>query len=183
MFDTLLASYAIGAPWTRAVIAALILHILLIAAAVSRTAASSAGTRPVARDTIRLELAEMRPSLPQARETSPSRPETIVPAPPGVPDIPLHAPEVQLPSFTYTSPGRPQSSPGFLHPSSGESAGSRDTMRLVSPSALSGRATTSRCERDGAGAVRGEKRRFKPARRGGRPTAVLVQQTIRFSFR
>lgn len=61
MFDTLLVSPTTGAPWNRAVMAALLLHVLLIAAAVRSTTSPQAGTRPVARDTIRLEMTEVKP--------------------------------------------------------------------------------------------------------------------------
>lgn len=62
MFDALLVSPPTGARWTRAVTAALIFHILLIAVAASRTAASPTAVPPASRDTIRLDLAEVRPA-------------------------------------------------------------------------------------------------------------------------
>jgi periplasmic protein TonB len=227
MFDTLLASHAIGTRWTRAVTAALILHILLIAAAVSRTASSHVGIRPVARDTIRLELAEVRPSSPKGDEAPPSGPEPIIPDLPGVPDIPLGAPEFQLPTFSYSPPGRAQPRPEFFHRNSGESGGSADTVRLVFsttevdelpepmdqphpryPDGLRRAGVSGLVQlqyvvgSDGRVDERSvrvlvsshpgfllaafqalRESRFKPARRAGRPTAVLVQQTIRFDYR
>lgn len=227
MFDTLLASHAIGAPWARAVTGALLLHILLIAAAVSRTASPHAGMRPLARDTIRLELAEVRPLLPRGGEAPPSQPETIIPGPPGVPDIPLQAAEFQLPTFSYRPPGRLLARPEFFHRNSGESGGSPDTVRLVFsatevdelpepvdqpnpryPDGLRRAGVSGLVQLQYVVRIDGRvdqrsvrvlvsshpgfllaafqalrESRFKPARRGGRPAAVLVQQTIRFDYR
>lgn len=228
MFDTLLPSHTLGAPWTRAVMSALLLHVLLIVAAVSGTASPDARARPVARDTIRLTITEeATPSPPKSAESLPSRPEAVIPEAPRVPDIPLNAPEFQPPQLSFSPLGRPESSQTSLRRNFGESPVSRDSSRSV-PSTIEvdeppelaeelqphypdklrragvsglvqvqyvvgsdGRVdertirvrasshqafllTTLRALRDS---------RFKPARRGGRPVAVLVQQTIRFRYR
>jgi len=162
MFDTLLVPPAIGAPWTRAVTAALILHILLISAAIRRTASPPAGLPPVARDTIRLELADVRPS-PLAPRALTSGPEPIVPAPPQVPDIDFGAPEFRRPPFSYRSIGPPPLNPDLPQRSRGAGAvppdtnGSRRASRAAdpTPSALSRRAAPRRRERGGAAAICG----------------------------
>ena len=223
MFDTLLVSPAIGAPWTRAVSVALIFHILLITAAVSRTASPPPGPRPVARDTIRLELVEVS-SSPHRAEARPIGTEPTVPAPPVVPEIDPDPAEFLRPTFSYRPLGRPQLNPDLLQRMAG---GSPDTTRPVSSTTevdelpelmvqpqprypdglrrvgMSGmvqlqfvvgsngrvdersiRVVTSSHPGFMLAALQAVREsRFKPARRGGRPTAVLVAQTIRFSYR
>lgn len=128
MFDTLLVSHATGAPWTRAVTVALTFHILLIAAAVSRTASPPAGLRPVARDTIRLELAEVRPSPARVR---PPGLEPIVPAPFEVLGFDPGPVDLELPLLSYQLPGQRQLDPGLLLRSPGAAGGSTDTIPPV----------------------------------------------------
>lgn len=224
MFDAVLASNPVGAPWTRAVTAALVFHILLVAAAVSRTATPSAGMPRVARDTIRLELVDV-PST--AAEAPKSDPEPIVAAPLEVPDLPLDPPEFQRLLFTYRHPGALEFNPGSLQRSSGDSVASPDSLPLVLsttavdeapelisqpypryPDGLRRAGVSGQVQlqfivgidgRVDEGSVRVvvsahpgftlaafqalRESRFRPARRGGRRTAVLVQQTIRFSHR
>ena len=226
MFDTLLGSPTTGAPWNRAIMAALLLHGLLIAAAVSSTSSPQAGTRPVTRDTIRIEMAEVRP-LPESEDSPRSRPEAVIPEAPPVPDIALNAPEFQLPYLSFVPPGRHDSIPPSLLRSSGEPRVARDSTRSVFsalevdelpelveelhpryPDQLRRAGVSGQVQvqyvvgSDGRVDQRSvrvlhsshpafllaavealRKSRFKPARRGGRPTAVLVQQTIRFSYR
>ncbi len=231
MFDTLVVSHASGAPWPRAVTAAVVFHLLLIAAAVSRTTSAPAGSRLVARDTIRLELVEVRPS-PMRMKARPPGLEPVVPAPLKAADIDLGVPRLPLsslryPSLSYQSRGQLQVTPGELQRSLTGVEGPPDTMSRVFdipeldqlpelvtaphpryPDGLR-RAGVSGLVRlqfvvgsDGRvdersirvltsshpgftlaafQAHRGS--RFKPARRGGRPVAALVQQTIRFSSR
>jgi len=224
MFAAVLASNPVGGPWTRALTAALIFHILLIAAAVSRTATPSASMRLVARDTIRLELVHVPPT---AADGPPSDTGPIVAAPLEVPDLPLDPPQFQRLPFTYRPPGAPEFNPGPFQRSSGDTVGSPDSMPLVLsttevdavpevisqpypryPDGLRRAGVSGQVQLqfivgiDGRvdegsvrvvvsshpgfmlsalQALRGS--RFKPARRGGRPTAALVQQTIRFSYR
>jgi len=224
MFDTLPVSQAAGGPWTRAVTAALVLHSLLIAAAVSRTASPSTGMLRVARDTIRLELVNVSPT---AAEGPPSDAEPIVAAPLEVPDPPLDPPEFHRLLFTYRPPGALEFNPGSLQRSSGDSVGSPDSMPLVLsttevdevpelisqpypryPDGLRRAGVSGWVQLQFVVGVDGRvdersvrvlvsahpgftlaafqavrESRFRPARRGGRPTAVLVQQTIRFSYR
>jgi periplasmic protein TonB len=229
MFDTLLASSTIiGAPRARPVMAALLFHILLIAAAVSSTASPDAGPRPVARDTIRLALTEQATSSPpKSPESLRPGPDAVIPRVPRVPSIPLDAPEFQPPRLSLSPLGRPESSQTSLHRNFGESRVSGDSSRpLFStievdelPEPVEGFQPRYPDELRRAGvsglvqvqyvvgsdgrvdeqsirvlasshpafllaalqALRGS--RFKPARRGGRPVAVLVQQTIRFWYR
>ncbi len=105
MFETLLASSTAGAPWIRAVTGALVFHTLLIAGAISGTGSPRAATLPLARDTIRMELAQVRPSLPKGAETSRPESKMIVPRPAGVPEIDLVAPALQLPPFGFSHTG------------------------------------------------------------------------------
>ena len=72
MFDILLASSTVRSRWSHAVTGALILHIMLIAAAVHGRGISRAAPPPASRDTIRMELALVRPLLsgPGTRFTS-----------------------------------------------------------------------------------------------------------------
>ncbi|MEA2724434.1 MAG: periplasmic protein TonB [Gemmatimonadales bacterium] len=231
MFDTLLESPSIGARWTRAVTAALIFHILLIAAALSRTASFPAGLPRVTRDTIRLELGDVRPSPTRAKARPPGL-EPIVPAPFDVPDIDLDVPELPLsslryPSLSYYPPNQLQFNPGLRQRSPGGGASSFDTtppvfdapvldelpVLLAQPyprypdglrrAGMSGvvqlqfvvgsdgrvddrsiRVLVSSHPGFTLAAFQAlRESRFKPARRGGRPTAVLVEQTIRFSYR
>ena len=227
MFETLLASSTAGAPWIRAVTGALVFHTLLIVGAISGTGSPRAATLPLARDTIRMELAQVRPSLPKGAETSRPESKMIVPRPAGVPEIDLVAPALQLPPFGFSTPGLPQSSQRSLPWASGESAAPGDTSRLIFsteevdqlpelveelhpryPGALQRAGVSGLVQLEyvvgSDGWVDGRsvrvlhsshpafllaavealrKSRFKPARRGGRPTAVLVQQTIRFRYR
>ena len=228
MFDTLLASPTIGAPWFRVVTAALVLHGLLIAAAVSSTASPPAGARPVARDTIHLEMTELaNPSPPKRVESPGPPPEAVIPEPPRVPDISLDAPELQPPRLSFSPVGRPESGRSSLQRSSDESHLSPDSLRSVFrtvevdelpelveeihpryPSELRRAGVSGLVQvqyvvgSDGRVDERAIRvlasshpafllaalqalrdSRFRPARRGGRPTAVLVQQTFRFRYR
>lgn len=226
MFDTLLASSTIGAPRARPVMAALLFHVLLIAAAVSSTASSDAGPRPVARDTIRLAITEQATSSPpKGPESLRPGPDAVIPRAPRVPGSP--PPEFQPPRLSFSPLGRPESSQTSLHRNLGESRVSGDSSRpLFStievdelPEPVEGfqprypdqlrRAGVSGLVQvqyvvgsDGrvdeqsirvlasshpaflqAALQALRDSRFKPARRGGRPVAVLVQQTIRFWYR
>jgi TonB family protein len=226
MFDIVLASSTVRTRWSPAVTGALSLHILLLTAALYGRGIPRAAAAPAARDTIRMDLALVRPSRSDRPPASGSDPGTMVPPPPGVPDFALGAPEFPLPSFETSTPGVPQSSQASL-PWRSESAASGDTLRptfgvgdvdeppeLVEelhpryPDALR-RAGLSGLVRlqyvvgsNGKieeGSIRVlqqshpafllaavealRQSRFKPARRSGRPAAVLVQQTIRFSYR
>lgn len=228
MFDTLLASHPIGTPWNRAVVPALVFHTLLVVAAVSSTATPNASAPPVARDTIRMELAEpAEPLPPKISEPPRSDLDEALPEPPRAPDIRFHVPELQPQPLSFSGLGRPESSPGSLLRLSGESSVSPDSLRAVFSTAevdelpqLLGGLHPRYPEELGRAGVSGlvqvqyvvgsdgkvdersvrvvasshpaflrealqalRDSRFKPARRGGRPTAVLVQQTIRFSYR
>jgi protein TonB len=125
MFDILLASSTVRTRWSHAVTGALILHIVLIAAALHGRGISPAAAPPAPPDTIRMELALVRPTLPNGAPASPSDRETMVPPPPEVPDIALGAPEVALPSFEL---GVSQSSRTPFLWTAG-SAASGDTLR------------------------------------------------------
>jgi protein TonB len=227
MFDTLLASPTTGAPWTRAVIAALLLHVLLIVAAVGSTASPNGGTPPIARDTVRLEITDVSALGPQSPETRRPRPEADIPEAPSVPDIPVDAPELRLPRLSFTTVGPPESSVAQLHRKFEESGVPVDSSPSVFgtvevdelPELLDELHPRYPRELQRAGVsglvqvqyvVEGNGRmnersvrvlgsthpafllsalqalrdtRFKPARRGGRPVAVLVQQTFRFGYR
>lgn len=228
MFDTLLASPTVGARWTRPVTAALALHVLVVVVAVGRATSPPPGTRPVARDTIRLEMTEVKPSRPKNAELPPSRPDPpIPPPPPSVPDLPLKAPEFQPPAFSLNPPGMAEARRISLHRDVGESPVPLDSSPSVfsalevdelpelaeelhprypdalRSSGISGLVQVQYViERDGTVNERSVRvlasshsafsraalealrdARFKPARRGGRPAAVLVQQTIRFLYR
>lgn len=124
MFDTLPASQNLGRPWTHATLVALLSHGLLIVAAVVSTDSPLPGTRPIARDTIRLDISEVaQPSRSQAEEFIPELPQ--------VPDIPINAPEFQAPRLSFTPPGLPETIRTPLRPSSGRSPPSLDAMRSV----------------------------------------------------
>ena len=228
MFETLLAAPTIGAPWSRAVLAALVFHVTLIAAVVSRTASPPTGARPVVRDTIRLEITDLRkPSPPKSAQSPGARPEAVIPEPPRVPDIPLNAPELQPPRLGLSPVGSPESNRISLQRDAGESRGSPDSLRsvfstaevdelpelvedihLLYPSQLERAGVDGLVQlqyvvgRDGrvdertirvlasshpafllAASQALRDSRFRPGRRGGRPTAVLVQQTFRFRHR
>jgi protein TonB len=227
MLDTLLSSPTIGAPWTRPVIAALLLHVVVIVVAVGSTASPSPGTRPVARDTIRLEMIQVKPSRPENAEASRSRPDLPIPAPPPVPDIQLNAPEFQLPSFSFSSPGSSESRRTSPHRDIRKPPVSLDSVPSVFstnevdqlpelavelhpryPEALqrAGMSGLVQVEYVVGSDGRVDERslrvlasthpaflltalealgyaRFRPARRGGQPVAVLVQQIIRFRSR
>jgi periplasmic protein TonB len=227
MFDTLPASHAIHAPLTRTIIIALVLHLLTIAAAIRSTASPPAGTRLVARDTIRLEMSLVEASQAKSEQALQTRLEPIIPGPPDVPDIPMTGPEFQAPPLSVGQPGRPESHETSPQPGSGESTPLLDSspaifgsMEADEPPELQGELQLHYPEglrRAGLSglvqvqyvvksngrvdarsirvlssshpaflmaavqALRGA--RFRPARQGGRPTAVLVQQTIRFRQR
>jgi periplasmic protein TonB len=131
MFDTLLASRAGGLPSSRTVVAALLLHALVIVAAISGTASSHAGARPVARDTIRLEMIEAKPSAPEDLEAPLSRPEPLIPAPPQVPSLPLNAPGFQPPSLSFHFLTTAELRRTSLHRNPVESRVSPDTSRPI----------------------------------------------------
>jgi periplasmic protein TonB len=227
MFDTLLASPTAGTRWIRPITIALALHGLVIVVAIGRTTSPPVGTRPVARDTIRLEMIEVKPSRPKNAEAQPSRPKPPIPAPPSVPDIPLNAPEYQLPALSLNPPGMAEPRRTSLHREFGQSTVPLDSapsvfstadvdelpelaeeLRPRYPDALRSSRMSGLVqvqyviERDGTVDQRSVRvlttshsafsqsalaalrhARFKPARRGGRPAAVLVQQTIRFLYR
>ena len=127
MFDILLASSTVRTRWSPAVTGALILHTMLIAAAL-HGGIPRAAPPPAARDTLRMELAPVRPSQPDRVPASRPDRETMVPPPPEVPDIALGAPEVALPSFGLSTPGASPPSQAPL-PWTSASAASRDTLR------------------------------------------------------
>ena len=131
MFDTLLSSPTIGAPWTRPVIVALVLHVLVIVIAVGSTASPSAGIRAVARDTIRLEVTEVKPSSPKNAEARPLLPDPPIPAPPPVPDIQLNAPEFQPPSFSFHTLTTAELNRTSPHRGLAQSPVSLDTLRSI----------------------------------------------------
>ena len=228
MFETLLASPPIGARWPRTAMAALLFHVLLIAAAVSTTASPHGGTPPLARDTIRLAITEQATPLPPKSPAAPrSRPDAVIPEAPRVPDLRVDAPEVQSPPLSFSPLAGPLSSrsslnrnsegspvpPDVSHPvfSTGEvdelpelteelhprypeelrRAGmsglvvvqyvvrsdgrvDRQTVRVLASSHQAFARAALEALRDS---------RFKPARRGRRPVAALVQQTFRFRYR
>jgi protein TonB len=224
MFDTLLASHTIGAPWNRAGIAALLLHVLLIAAAVSSTAAPHGATRTIARDTIRLELPEVSTSAPKRAESSGSHAEPGIPERPRLLDIPIDAPKFQPPRLSYSATGVPDANRPTQSGKAGESTISGGpSLSIFStievdelpelleelhpryPPELRRVGVNGLVElqyvvgSDGRADERSVRvlisshpafllaalqalrdTRFKPARRNGRPVAVLVQQTIRF---
>jgi protein TonB len=228
VFETLLASHTIGAPWPRTTMAALLFHVLLIAAAVSSTGSPDAGTRAVARDTIRLAITEQATPPPPKSSASPrSRPEALIPDTPRLPDRRLDAPEFQPPPLSFSPLAAPQSTGNLLYRNSEESPVARDSSRPVFSATevdelpeLTGELHLpypDEMRRAGVSGLvvvqyvvgsdgRVDRRtvrvlasshhafvlaalqalrdgRFRPARRGGRPVAVLVQQTIRFRCR
>ncbi len=221
MFETLPASLTPRVSRSRPVLLAMVAHILVIGVAVGGTSSTPAATPTVHRDTIRFEMNE-----PEPPHQSDFRPDALLPCPPQVPDAPFDAPELPSPilepqwCFRSRRPEPARSAPrwrdGFgadrllAHGVQPCRSGRASRIGPGAPASLSGGAGTGRCERRGAGGVRGGKRwtggsdsqyarcpaltprfflaalealrdaRFKPARRGGRSIAVLVQQTIRF---
>jgi hypothetical protein len=103
MFESLPTSQTMSARWTHAALVALLSHGLVIAAAVASTASPPAATRPISRDTIRLEIADVA-------EVSHSYTEEFIPAPPRVPDIRMNAPEFQAPRLNFSLPGHAETS-------------------------------------------------------------------------
>lgn len=131
MFDSLLVSHTPGTPSTRAVIAAFLLHALVIVAAVSGTASPHGGARPTPRDTIRLEMIEAQPSAPNNPESPLTPHEPLIPAPPQVPKIPLNAPEFQPPSLSFQSLAPAEGTRTSLHRHLAESPASLDTSHPI----------------------------------------------------
>jgi periplasmic protein TonB len=219
MFESLPTSQTMSARWTHAALVALLSHGLVIAAAVTSTASPPAATRPISRDTIRLEIADVA-------EVSHSYTEEFIPAPPRVPDIRMNAPEFQAPRLNFSLPGHAETSRTPLHQSPGRSALSQDSLPSIFsatevdeapalmaeihpryPEGLRRAGVSGLVEVQYVVGTDGmiDKRtirvlgsshlafslaalhalldaRFKPARRGGRAEAVLVQQTFRFGF-
>jgi len=222
MFDALQASPLPGARRSRAVLGAVLSHILVIGVAARGTAIPPAIMPEVPRDTIRFHMTAMEPDH---RGEPPSN--DILPDAPQVPAIPLDAPEFQPPTLSFSVSGPNQSSPlvslrntdvvpaaidssrriinstevdeppkliGELHPRYPrglERAGVTGVVRVEYVVGTTGRmdarsvrvlASTHPGFVLAALAALGDAR-FRPARRNGRPSAVLVQQTIRFRHR
>lgn len=228
MLETLLASRTIGAPWPRAVMAALLLHVLLIVAAVSTTASLPANPPVAARDTIRLAIAgQAVRTPPKSAESPPSRAEAVIPEAPPLPDLRADVPDFQPPRLKLSQPAGPSLSRTLLHWSSGALPASRDSsprvlsaievdelpelteeLRPLYPEELRRAGVSGLVLVQYVVGIDGRMdwrtirvlvsshqafllaaldalrdSRFKPACRGGRPVAVLVQQTIRFEYR
>ncbi len=96
MFDTLLASNAGSAAWTRPAGAAIILHAAVILQAVTGTATSSAVSPPPVRDTIRLELGQPAASKHERSGRSGPLTQQPIPVPPDLGDIPPAWPPLEL---------------------------------------------------------------------------------------
>ena len=227
MLDAILAPHAIGAPRISAVLTALLLHVVLIIAAVGNTASPRAATRPIARDTIQLQMTELvELSRPEPAKSPRSGSDAILPQRPQLPAIPINALEFQPPRLSFTA-GRPETTLTALHQRFPNSRVSPDAWPFVFsasdvheppvllqelhpryPEALQRTGVSGLVQvqyvvgRNGRIDERSVRvlgsshpafllsalealrnARFKPARRSGRPEAVLVQQTIRFRHR
>ncbi len=221
MFEALPASLQAAPPRARVITSALLVHAVLIAAAVTTTASSAVDAPLAARDTIRLDLAIVE----NRRATIPSTaPAPLLPAAPRLPTVPPTAPRLEPPELRFdgpltaaagdpaplpslsTSTGTTDSSPSLfrstevdelpqlltdLHPEyprvlqrAGVSGAVEVEYVVGQKGSIDGRSlqvlTTDHDQFTVSvvKALRGA--RFKPARRAGRPVAVLVRQVIRF---
>jgi periplasmic protein TonB len=226
MLDTLLASDRPAGRSPRSTFAALLLHLLLVAAALELTQPSSPAARFISRDTVRLDLG---PLPPPAQPRTPGGRDWLAPPPaiPRFPDLPymptldgtrmtrqqLHgaalvgldptnvpaSPEITAFPFDDRALSlvevdelpeiRGQLRPGY--PETLRRAGITGEVKLEYVIDHTGKADsgsvrviastdpgfTMSCIEAVLGAS------FKPARRAGRPVAVLVRQTIRFEDR
>lgn len=101
MFDTLTASHAARAPMSRVAAAALLLHVLGVAAAVHGTAAPLDAARALPRDTIHLHVLPQAEPSPSKLSSSPIPPAPAMPQPPRLPYPAPGVPELQLPSLSF----------------------------------------------------------------------------------
>jgi protein TonB len=129
MFDALFVPHTIGAPWTRTVVPALLLHSLVILLAVTSTASAPEAAPPVTRDTIRLELTAE--AQPRRVEAPPPPPEAAFPRFPRVPALSFDAPEFQLPRLSYSLPAQPESGPIALGRDGGQSEVADDSSHRL----------------------------------------------------
>ena len=227
MFDVLPASHIVREPLSRTIATALLLHLLVAGIALSNTASPRMDTRPIARDTILLDMTGAEAAGPESAESPRPGSDAIIPDAPPVSDIlPDAVPEVPpplgltLPRRTFPSASTHQLKAGgsaVSLDSSGSLFGTIDVDELPElkgdfrpryPEALRHAGLSGVVQlqyvigSDGRMDDRSIRvlssshpaflfaalqalrdARFKPARRGGRPTSVLVQQTIRFRHR
>jgi periplasmic protein TonB len=225
MFETLVESNVARRPRARPALAALLLHLGAVAGAISATANARNSLGPVARDTIRLELAHAL--LPERRHSGPVAPRAArpeIPLAPPAPEVPPIVPGVEPPRLRLTridlaalglnatgptsSESTAVSAPvgpvlsvsevdelpelqGELrphYPAALQQAGVSGVVELEYVISDAGRVDSKSVRVLGSthpafSAAAGEavgRARFRPARRDGRPVAVLVRQTIRF---
>jgi len=226
MFDVLPASHTIREPLSRTIVTALLLHLVVVAIAISNTASPRMDTRPIARDTVRLDMTGVEAAGPKSAEPSRNGSEATIPDAPQISEVlPDAVPEVQpplglsplrrtLPSASTSqlkagsavSPDSsgsvfgtidvdqlPELQSGFRprYPEVLRHAGLSGVVRLQYVIGSDGRMddrsirvlSSSHPAFLSAALDALRDARFKPARRGGRPTPVLVQQTIRFRYR
>lgn len=225
MFETLVESNVARRPRTRPALAALLLHLAVVAGAISATANARNSLGTVARDTIRLELAQA--FMPERRHSGPVAPRAprpeLPPAPPA-PQVSPIVPGVEPPrlrlsridlaalGLTATGPVSSESTAGSgpagsvlsvtevdelpelqgelrpRYPAALQQAGVSGVVELEYVISEAGRVDSSSIRVLGSthpafSAAAGDavgRGRFRPARRNGRPVAVLVRQTIRF---
>ena len=122
MFEALPAFFRAPAPRARVIASALLLHAVLIAAAITSTASSGVGAPQVAPDTIRIDLAII-PQRPNGAQ--PPMPELVLPSAPSVPNISAAAPTLELPQFSVAGPVPPATAVADLSTRSGTSLGTQ----------------------------------------------------------
>ena len=101
MFEALPASIKTAPPRARVITSALLLHAVLIAAAVSSTASSGVTAPEAARDTIRVDLA-----IVEHRQATipPVAPAPLMPAAPRLQTVPPAGPDLELPQLRFDGP-------------------------------------------------------------------------------
>lgn len=222
MFETVQTSPRAGPGRSRAVLGAIVSHVLVIGLAVGGTTPGPVAQSRVQRDTIRFQMTELEPAPP----THPA-PDAFLPDAPPAPHIPLDAPEMDPPTLRFGI-AAPNHSTGFVpsgnrqpvpavvdssdrvfnavevdqlpeligglqprYPAALERSGVSGLVQVEYVVGSNGRMDrrTMRVligthrEFSLAAVAALNDARFRPAHRGGRPIAVLVQQTIRFRQR
>ena len=129
MFEALPASFKSPAPGVRVVVSALLLHAILIAAAVTSTASSGVSAPQVPRDTIRVDLAVI-PQRPNSAQ--PGMPKLLLPSAPTVPNTSAAVPKLEVPPLSVVGPATPDTAIADPSASSGAAAGTQNS----SPSLL-----------------------------------------------
>ena len=102
MFEALPASFRATRPCGRVITTALLVHAILIAAAVTSTASPGVRAPQVARDTIRVDLAIIQERQDMVRR--PAAEPLLVPSAPSVPKISPTAPKLELTQLSFVRP-------------------------------------------------------------------------------